>query len=150
MDETGISAFETTVHKTNAWLGELMQTLETSDRQRAYRALSTTLHALRDHLPLHQVIEVSAHLPTLIRGLYFEGWNPTMSARPLRTLDAFLTPIHEAFRDQHVSYAERAARAVFKLLADKFNEGEVDKLKQVLPAAVRALWPEPRATERGD
>jgi len=141
MSETGIAAFDTTVQKTNLWLGDLMVALETTDRQRAYRALSATLHALRDHLPIHQVIEVSQHLPTLVRGMYFEGWNPSPPVKPSRTLEAFLAPIHAVFRDDHVSYAERAARAVFAVITDKFNEGEVQKLKGVLPADIRALWP---------
>jgi uncharacterized protein (DUF2267 family) len=140
MSETGLAAFDTTLQKTNIWLGDLMDALGTQDRRRAYRALRSTLHALRDRLPLHEAVEFAAPLPMLMRGLYFEGWTPTATARRPRTLDAFLGPIQDAFRDEDIHYAERAARAVFGVISAKFNQAEVEKLRHLLPAEVRELW----------
>jgi uncharacterized protein (DUF2267 family) len=50
MSRTGLDVFDTTLHKTNAWLSELMQGAHLADRHAAYRALRATLHALRDRL----------------------------------------------------------------------------------------------------
>jgi hypothetical protein len=47
MSVTGLEVFDTTVHKTNGWLRELMDELDWPDRHKAYLALRATLHALR-------------------------------------------------------------------------------------------------------
>ena len=45
---TGLEVFDRTIHRTNIWLKDLMETLATKSRQRAYSALRATLHATRD------------------------------------------------------------------------------------------------------
>ena len=73
----GLDVFDTTVHKTHAWLHDIMQELGWEERHKAYLALRTTLHALRDRLSVEETAQLGAQLPMLIRGLYYEGWNPT-------------------------------------------------------------------------
>jgi uncharacterized protein (DUF2267 family) len=48
MTATGLEVFDTTLHKTNRWLNDLMQVLDRQDRHEAYLALRAVLHALRD------------------------------------------------------------------------------------------------------
>ena len=55
MSATGLKAFDTTLQLTNAWLHELMEKLDWSQRERAYHALRAVLHALRDRLPVGEV-----------------------------------------------------------------------------------------------
>jgi uncharacterized protein (DUF2267 family) len=76
MSATGLSVFDTTLQKTNHWLKELMRLLDWNDRQKAYLALRATLHALRDRLPLEETAQLGAQLPMLVRGFYYEGWDP--------------------------------------------------------------------------
>ena len=52
MSMTGLEVFDRTIHRTNIWLKDLMETLATESRQRAYSALRATLHATRDRLRL--------------------------------------------------------------------------------------------------
>jgi uncharacterized protein (DUF2267 family) len=77
MSTTDLEVFDTTVHKTNSWLHELMEELGWSDRHKAYLALRATLHALRDRLTVQGVAQLGAQLPMLIRGFYYEGWVPS-------------------------------------------------------------------------
>ena len=72
MTATGLDVFDSTVQKTNTWLNDLMQVGGWVDRRTAFRALRATLHALRDRLIVDEVAQLSAQLPMLIRGLYFE------------------------------------------------------------------------------
>jgi uncharacterized protein (DUF2267 family) len=74
---TGLEVFNTTVHKTYIWLNDIMQELAWEDRYKAYLGLRTTLHALRDRLTVEEAAQLAAQLPMLIRGLYYEGWEPT-------------------------------------------------------------------------
>jgi len=141
MSATGLDAFDTTLHKTNSWLNDLMQVLGWPDRHKAYLALRATLHALRDRLTVEEVAQLSAQLPMLIRGFYYEGWDPTGKPLRARHEEQFLARIEQEFRGDDCIDPERIARAVFTVLAKRVTEGEIEDVKHVLPAEIRDLWP---------
>jgi uncharacterized protein (DUF2267 family) len=113
-----------------------------SDRQRAYLAMRTTLHALRGRLTVEEVAQLAAQLPMLVRGFYYEGWDPTDKPVKERHLDQFLARIAQYFEGENLAEPERMARAVFTLLGRRITEGEIEDIKHVLPAEIRSLWPE--------
>jgi uncharacterized protein (DUF2267 family) len=134
-----LEAFETTLQKTASWLKEVMHELGTEDRHRAYSALRAVLHALRDRLTVEEVAQLGAQLPMLIRGFYYEGWDP--SGKPLkeRHREEFLAHVSSALRDE--PDPERVARAVFAVVARRVSEGEIEDVKQMLPRELREFWP---------
>ena len=140
MSMTGLATFDETLHLSNVWLNELMEQLAWDDKRRAYRALRAVLHALRDRLTAHEAVQLGAQLPMLIRGVYYENWHLKDAAPAERTKTAFLGHIEAELRDPNVD-AEQSAREVFALLAHKISPGEIDDIKKMLPAEVRALWP---------
>ncbi len=110
MSATGIDAFDTTIQKTHIWLDDLMQELCFQDRQIAYLAMRATLHALRDRLTVDEVAQLAAQLPMLVRGFYYEGWDP--SGKPLRDRrkEQFLERIEREFFGADRLGSERVAR----------------------------------------
>ena len=141
MSITGLDVFDTTVQKTNNWLHDLMQVLRWPDKHKIYLALRVTLHALRDRLTVEEVAHLGAQLPMLVRGFYYEGWDPTGKPLRVRHKEQFLARIEQEFRgDDHLD-SERVARAVFTVLAKRVTEGEIEDVKHVLPAEIRELWP---------
>ena len=140
MPTAHIDAFDTTVQKAHDWLNELGDELGTENKRLLYRALRSTLHALRDRLTVDEVAQLGAQLPMLLRGLYYEGWDPTGKPIRVRHKDEFLVPIADALANDDVD-AEDAARAVFQVLANRITFGEMKDIKHILPASVRALWP---------
>ncbi|CAN7336729.1 DUF2267 domain-containing protein [Rhizobium sp. LjRoot258] len=60
------------------WVRELAELLGCEQRV-AYEVLRTTLHSVRDKLSVDDNAKVGNDLPTLLRGLYFEAWNPMKS-----------------------------------------------------------------------
>jgi uncharacterized protein (DUF2267 family) len=141
MSETGLEVFDTTVQKTNSWLKDVMVELGWDDRQRAYLALRSTLHALRDRLTVNEVAQLAAQLPMLIRGFYYEGWNPSDKPLRLRSRAEFLARIEGGFARVAPIDGEQVAHAVFAVLAARISEGEIRDVEQVLPAEIRDLWP---------
>jgi uncharacterized protein (DUF2267 family) len=140
MSITGLEVFDTTVHKTNSWLKELMQELHRDDRRKAYLALRATLHVLRDRLTVEVVAQLGAQLPMLVRGFYYEGWDPTRTPMKLRDREEFLGLIREEFRADETLNPELIARAVFTVLANRVTEGEIEDVKHILPTEIRQLW----------
>jgi uncharacterized protein (DUF2267 family) len=136
---TGLDVFNRTVHKTNAWLKEVMRALGGEDRHAAYLALRATLHMLRDRLTVEEVAQLGAQLPMLVRGFYYEGWDPTDKPVRERSFDGFLAGI--AMELPNDLDPEQAARAVFAVLAARISEGEIDDVAHMLPTSIRALWP---------
>ena len=138
---TGLDVFDTTLQKTNLWLKDLMWELGWQDRHKAYEGLRLTLQALRDRLTIEEAAQLGAQLPLLLRGAYYEGWDPTGKPQKERHLAAFLAPIRaHFFYDPHVE-AEEIARAVFKVLANYITAGEIEDIQHVLPKELNALWP---------
>ena len=145
MSATGLEVFDTTLQKTNSWLHDLMQALGWADRHKAYTALRATLHALRDRLSVEGVAQLGAQLPMLIRGFYYEGWDPTGKPLRIRQKEQFLARIELELRGDErfddLVPVERIAQAVFMLLAQRISAGEIEDIKHVMPAEIRELWP---------
>ena len=71
-----LEILDRSVEKANLWITEVAAGLETGDRHEAYRVLRAFLHVLRDRLPVLEAAQLAAQLPLLIRGVFYEGWQP--------------------------------------------------------------------------
>ena len=148
---TGLDVFDQTVQQTNTWLIEIERELG-ANRQRAYLALRGTLHALRDELVPDEAVHLAAQLPMLVRGLDYEGWKPAKTPVQERNREEFLARVAAAFARSGGVDAERAVYAVFRVMSEQIDRGEVEHVRRLLPKSVRTLWPEPvpaGATEQG-
>ena len=140
MTSTGIDGLESTIHKTNEWLNDIMEEEGWTDKNKAYLALRSTLHALRDRLVVNEAIDLGAQLPLLIRGIYYEGY--TTSGKPDRSQkkgDFFSLIRRDLERTPHID-AEEAARGVFSVLRKKVSKGEINDIQSMLPKEVQELW----------
>jgi uncharacterized protein (DUF2267 family) len=96
---------------------------------------------LRDRLTIEEVAQFAAQLPMLIRGFYYEGWDPTGKPLKERHREQFLAQIEQQFKGDESIDPEQIARAVFALLANRISEGEIEDVQHVLPSKIRELWP---------
>jgi uncharacterized protein (DUF2267 family) len=90
---------------------------------------------------VEEVAQLGAQLPILIRGIYYEGWDPTGAPLKLRHKEEFLARIAQELEGSGAADSESVARAVFGVLAARVTSGEIEDVKHVLPAEVRQLWP---------
>jgi uncharacterized protein (DUF2267 family) len=140
MSATGLDVFDKTLQITNTWLGEIMDAIGPS-RQTAWHALGAVLRTIRDRVPLGVAAHLGAELPLLVRGLYYDQWRPSEQPEIYRTLDEFLARVEVAMDPIETVSAQEAAAAVFAVLARHVAEGQVRKVREVLPSEVRAIWP---------
>lgn len=141
MTSNSIETFSKTLEKTHEWLRDLMMDLAWQDEHKAYLALRSVLHALRDRLTVEETAQLAAQLPMLVRGLYYEGWNPTGKPVKERHQEQFLTHIREHFKNDERIVPEQMVRAVFRLLSKHISGGEIKDVKHTLPAEIRVFWP---------
>ena len=146
MSQTGLTEFDSSMHKTNVWLKDLMARMNWSDRHRAYRALRIVLQSVRDHLPTEQVAALGAQLPLIIRGVYYEGWHPAGKPLKSRKREDFLNHLDEQFGDAE-DESEPISKAVFSVMNARLSEGQVNCARHCLPEEIRSLWPDPTSWE---
>ena len=133
--------FHGTLEKTQAWLEDLEVKLD-CDKHTAYASLRATLHALRDRCTPEEATQLGAQLPMLIRGFYYDGWHAAGKPLKERHKDQFLAHVEKDLRgDVREVDAERTVRAVFELLTERVSAGEIEDVRRMMPAEVRALWP---------
>lgn len=140
MKTTGITAIDHAPQVVAEWLNLLQKDLGWTDRSKAYMLLRETLHAVRDFLTVEEAADLSAQLPLLIRGIYFEGWVPSRTPAYPRSVDDFLERVTKRFTGQPLLDPDVAVSAVFKLLRREISLGEFDQVSKAMRKSLRDLW----------
>jgi uncharacterized protein (DUF2267 family) len=139
MSATGLEVFDKTVHTTNRWLQDIMNDIG-PDRHVAWHVLGAVLRTLRDRLPLTLAAHLGSQLPMLIRGTYYDQWNPAHRIKD-RSLEEFLNHVKPQLANIRPVNTRVAVETVFKAIATHVPEGQVRKVRDSLPADLRELWP---------
>ncbi len=140
MNWTDISAFQNTLQVTTDWLKELNAQLNRDDPQQLYRMLRAVLIALRDRMTVEEATDLGAQLPLLVRGFYYEGWNPSKTPTSERDMQSFLNRVSENLVPAVDGDPEEVTRAVFKVLQNHVTGGEIDDVKSNMPKDLQPLW----------
>jgi uncharacterized protein (DUF2267 family) len=139
---TGYRSFETTVDKTNRLLREIEQECgwPKERRNQSYAALRAVLHALRDRLPVEESAQLAAQLPMLVRGLYYDGWDP--SRVPIKmNRDEFMERVRREFPFDVAGGIEPLTSTVLRALKLYGTEGEWEDVKASMPKELAAVVP---------
>jgi uncharacterized protein (DUF2267 family) len=131
------NAIERSVHKTNEWLKDIEAEPGIGDREDAWRILRTYLQLLREQLVLDEAAQLAAQLPLVVRGAFWEGFDPGEESRKLRDREEFLARFADRAQLAGTGHAERAAEVVTRVLRNRISEGELDDVLSQLPAEVR-------------
>jgi uncharacterized protein (DUF2267 family) len=127
------SIIERSVEKAHIWLDEVAGQLGTDDHRQAYRALRAYLHALRDRLTVDEAAQLAAQLPDLIRGIYYEGWNPSSTPVKYRGFADFLDRVAADAKFDGETAASYAVSAVAGVLRRHVSAGEIEDIRAQLP-----------------
>jgi uncharacterized protein (DUF2267 family) len=100
---------------------------------------------LRDRLSVEEAADLSAQLPIIVRGIYFEGWVPARVPHKVRSKQKFLDEVTMRLLPNPIA-PEPAVRDVFALIAHHCDPGEISDVIGQLPADIQELWPETART----
>jgi uncharacterized protein (DUF2267 family) len=134
-----VDSIERTVQKTNEWVADLARELGTDDRAEAWRVLRAYLQLLRDRLTVDESAHLAAQLPHLLRGVFYEGFDPGHQPERIRDADVFLARLAEGAMLAGTAEAARAAVAASRVLRRHIAEGEFDDVLSQLPAEIRTV-----------
>jgi uncharacterized protein (DUF2267 family) len=140
MSTTGISTLDHAPQVVAEWLNELCEDLDWREKPRAYLLLHETLHAIRDLLGVDEAADLAAQFPVLVRGIFFEGWDPSGTPIAARSKADLIDRISGRFSKQPLDDPERAIAAVFDLLRRHVSFGEIDQVRHAMRKPIRELW----------
>jgi uncharacterized protein (DUF2267 family) len=89
-----------------------------------------------------EAAQLSAQLPILIRGIYYEGYVPSRTPEHARDLDSFLQRIAKEAVLGGETEASFAAEAACRVLRRHVSAGESEDVLHALPAHIRELLAE--------
>ena len=136
---THLDILDRSVEKANIWVNEVAAEMGTADRHDAYRALRAFLHTLRDRLPIVESAQLSAQLPLLIRGVFYEGWQPGRTPLRYRDPKEFLDRVSHEAGFHGDTEASLAVAAVTRVLNRHVSAGEMEDIARTLPDGLRRL-----------
>jgi uncharacterized protein (DUF2267 family) len=139
MSATGLEVFDKTLQTTNTWLGELMEALG-ADRHTAWKVLGVVLRKLRDRVPVELSAHLGAQLPLLVRGVYYDQFEPAKQPTRCDTLEQFSAEVAVHLADMQPLDPTLAVRSVFALLSRHIPEGQIGKVQDALPRHLRDAW----------
>jgi len=136
------SVFRNPVAKANGWINEITKRMKHGDKNEALQALRAVLHGLRDRLTVGEAAQLSAQLPLVIRGIFFENFRP--HAMPIHHggVDEFLDEVGAHTPRLSPREVKRAVQIVFDILAHHVSTGEVEDIAAILPTELREFWTE--------
>lgn len=133
MNDTGFEEFDNTIQRTNEVLKEIEAAFGWEKRRnQSYAALRAVLHALRNRLTVQETVQLGAQLPMLIRGMYYEGWNPAKVPEKLNK-EEFLQEIRQEFPFSIEGNIEGVIGVVLTALSKHISFGEAEDIVSVLP-----------------
>ena len=142
MADAMISAFESSLDKTNLILKDIepptagRRTGATSRTRRCARCCTCCGTGCR----CNESAEFAQQLPVLVRGIYFDGWQPADVPIKLNR-DDFLYEVRQGFPYDAEGGPERVTQVVLDTLRRHVTQGEWQDVKASMPKDLATLMP---------
>lgn len=129
--------FEEYAGEGNRFIKEVAYELGT-DRDRAARITRAILHAVRDRLPPDDAVQFAQGLPMALKGIYFDQYDISKTPVIIRGRERFIDFV--CSKDQFTAAydfpnrqsVQEALRAVFFVLENNMDFGQVDQIKKLM------------------
>ena len=139
MSEQGLETIQTTVQKTHEWIARIAESMHMEKRD-AWKSLRSVLRTLRDRLPRDLGVHFGAQLPMLVRGLYYEAWEP--SKVPIKmSREEFLAAVQSRIIANRVIDPVETVQNVLAVVANHIGGGEMQGAIDAFPCHMQSLLP---------
>lgn len=133
---------ENNIHQAMDWIYAIEEACHWDEynQKKAFAALRAVLHELRDLLPLEYAAQLSAQLPLVIRGIFFENWHPRFIPKQEIRKDDFLCAIGETLYPYQDMDVEETARCILQVLGDRLPDGLLEDIILQTPSEIQELY----------
>jgi uncharacterized protein (DUF2267 family) len=122
------------------WLADLKVRALLQTHNQSYAMLRAVLHEVRSHLDANGCAMFANALPPLVRGVFYEGWNPSQEIARSTSDAEVVRRVTERLAPHHVP-PETIIVDVFSVMARLCEPAEEKALKAALPDVMRRIWP---------
>jgi len=140
MSSTKVSSLDRSIQSSIEWLNDIKEELKWKDDERVYAATKVTLQTLRDRMIVDETFELAAQMPLLLKGIFFDGYDPSGKPLTIRSREELFNEIQDRFDKAEGLSGEVITRAVLKVLYRRVGEGEMDDIKDNMPADIQGLF----------
>ncbi|MGF1452749.1 MAG: DUF2267 domain-containing protein [Opitutales bacterium] len=143
MSENHVSLIDRTAQETHVLLRDIREAIGGgTGASEMYHALKGVLHTLRDRLTIEEAVHLSQQMPTMVRGIYFEGYRPTGKPDVFRHREEFIRRVDaELSKTGGNLSGEIATTAVLTALYQHMDRHELDHVRDMLNEEIRELFP---------
>ncbi|CTQ50354.1 DUF2267 domain-containing protein [Jannaschia donghaensis] len=141
MSAQDLEVLDHTLQLTHEWINELRDRLDWSSSRETLRLLRVVLAEVRDRIPHTEIAQLSAQMPLLVRGMFFEGWQPAKTPTGDRDAAHFEDAVNARLGRVDDYRGREDIAAVFATLANRISDGELRQVRHALPRSIRAFWP---------
>lgn len=132
--------FEKQCNDVKSWLNEIADEMRHPEKTDwALSALKAVLHTVRDRTTIQEVFHLSAQLPVLIRGIYFEGYKPSGKPDKMNS-EKFMMQIKNRLAPGINIPVAEVFRAVMVVLYSRISPGEMKDIRGIMPKDIQKLW----------
>jgi uncharacterized protein (DUF2267 family) len=143
MSNTGLDTFDKSVQQTNQILKDLELQLGWENRRdQTFDLLRISLQALRDRLPVNPAVHLGSELPMLMRGLYYEGWDPDKVPIKINK-ESFLDNIRREFKYNSELNIEKLVNIALATTLQTVSDDTQQQIREVLPEGIAKLVAKP-------
>lgn len=132
-----VTAFARTTHKSQLWINEMQKELKWLNGDSLYHLLRAVLQSLRDQMSVHEAAHFSAQLPLILRGAFYEGWNPRAERLTGVSKDDFIAAVKGRLSQAGMPRfeLEDGVLTALNVIKKHISAGEMDDLvSQVEPS----------------
>lgn len=138
-----IHVFERTTHEAHEWVNDIAGRTGWTNEREVLHLMRSVLCKIRDHLPVNEMAQFSAQLPIILRGMFFEGWQPKKTPVRERHAADFVAAVEKEIGDVMDYRGPADVQAVFGVINNHITRGEVADVRACLPQELREMWPAP-------
>ena len=133
-----VISLDRSVQHTMEWMHNIKEELGWDNDERIFEATKAVLHAVRDRLPIEESAKFSAQLPLVLKGVYYEQYDPTGKPLNIRSREEFLDLVRRGFTG--ALDAEEAVRGVIRGLSRRMGQEPLVKVAMIMPEHIRDLF----------